>query len=122
MTHNGLIEWFLSQKGQVRGFSEAIFSGLPTDELAKVIAEHVLPRRELQGLYHVGAEPVNKYDLLQIVKTVYGCSTEIVKDTTVKIDRSLNSLRFQQATGYVAPSWLELIKQMHDLGPIIEGH
>jgi dTDP-4-dehydrorhamnose reductase len=120
-TRNGLVEWFLNQQGQVRGFSEAIFSGLPTDELAKVIAERVLPRPELHGLYHVAAQPVNKYDLLQIVKTVYGCSTEITKDAAVKIDRSLNSSRFQQATGYVPPSWPELIKQMHAFGPITEG-
>lgn len=122
MTHNGLVEWFLSQRGQVRGFSEAIFSGLPTDELATVIADRVLPRPELHGLYHVAAERVNKYDLLQIIKTVYECSTQIVKDTTVKIDRSLDASKFRRATGYVAPSWPELIERMHAFGAIIEGH
>jgi dTDP-4-dehydrorhamnose reductase len=115
-TRHGLIEWFLTQKGPVHGFSGAIFSGLTTNELAKVIAEHVLPRPELQGLYHVGAEPISKYDLLGIVKTVYSCSTQIVRDSTVNIDRSLDSNRFRQKTGYVPPSWPVLIEEMHAFG------
>jgi dTDP-4-dehydrorhamnose reductase len=119
VTRHGLIEWFLGQTGSVRGFSEAIFSGLPTDELATVIAERVLPRPDLHGLYHVGAEPVNKYDLLQLVRTVYGRSTRIVEDASVKVDRSLNSSRFRRVTGYVAPGWPELIRQMHAFGPLV---
>ena len=120
-THNGLIEWFLSQEGEVRGFSEAIFSGLTTDELAKVIADYVLPRPDLHGLYHVSAEPVSKYQLLQIVKSVYGRSTRIGEDPSVKIDRSLDSSRFRKATGYVPPSWPELIRQMHAFEATVEG-
>jgi dTDP-4-dehydrorhamnose reductase len=118
-TRHGLIEWFLSQQGSVRGFSEAIFSGLPTDELATVIADRILPRPDLHGLYHVAGGPVTKHDLLQIVRTVYGCSTRIVRDASVKIDRSLNSSRFRHVTGYVAPSWPELIEQMHAFGPLV---
>src|SRR5262249_39351298 len=52
-SRNGLVEWFLHQEGAVNGFSGAIFSGLPWVELARVIADHVLPRPELSGLYHV---------------------------------------------------------------------
>jgi len=121
-THNGLIEWFLNQQGQIRGFSQAIFSGLPSDELANVIAEYILPRPELHGLFHVAAEPVDKYELLQLVKTVYGSTTQIVRDATVKIDRSLDSTKFRQATGYVPPSWPDLIKQMHAFGALTGGH
>lgn len=115
-SHNGLVEWFLSQERQVRGFSKAIFSGLPTDELANVLAERVLPRPELHGLYHVAAEPISKYDLLKLVKSIYGRSTRIVRDSTVEVDRSLSSSKFHAATGYLPPSWPELIRQMHQFG------
>jgi dTDP-4-dehydrorhamnose reductase len=121
-TRNGLIEWFLSQEGEVRGFSRAVFSGLTTYELAKVIADYVLPRPDLHGLYHVSAEPVSKYELLQIVKSVYGCSTRIGEDPSVKVNRSLDSSRFRKVTGYVPPSWPELIRQMHAFEVAIEGH
>ena len=38
----------------------------------------------------------------------------IDKDTDFVLDRSLNGKRLLQATGYVAPSWPELLVQMHD--------
>lgn len=111
-TH-GLIGWFLSQKGRCKGYKRAIFSGLPTVALAQIIRDVVIPRPDLFGVYHVAAQPISKYDLLRLVADVYGKSIEIVPDDQLVIDRSLNADRFRQATGYVAPKWLELIKLMH---------
>ena len=110
---NALIEWFLSQQGAVKGFRNAVFSGLPTAELARVIKEYVLPRPELRGLYHVSAEPIAKYDLLKLVANVYGKQIEIIPDDTLNIDRSLNSDRFRRETGYEPASWPDLINFMH---------
>ena len=110
---HGLIDWFLSQEGRVPGYTNAIFSGLPTVELAHVIRDLIIPNAQLSGLYHVASAPIAKFDLLQIVRQVYGKTTEIVPDDTVVIDRSLNADRFRKATGYVAPKWLELTKKMH---------
>lgn len=111
-----LIGWFLNQQGRVRGFSEAIYSGLPTVELARLIRDIVLPRPQLSGLYHVAAEPISKYELLKLVAHVYGKKTSIEPCNDLRIDRSLNSDRFTAATGYHAPSWPELIKQMYEFG------
>ena len=110
---NGLLEWFLSQEGRVKGFSRAIFSGLPWVELARVIKEYVLPRPEMHGLYHVSAKPISKLDLLTLIGGVYGKQITIDPDDTVRIDRSLNSERFSGATGYVAAEWPQLIAAMH---------
>ena len=111
-----LIDWFLSQKGPVRGYKNAIFSGLPTVELARVIMNYVLPRSDLFGLYHVASNPINKYDLLKIVANVYEKDIQIIDDETVKINRSLNAKRFNEVTGYIPPDWFTLIKKMHDFG------
>ena len=46
---HGLVGWFLAQRGSVRGFTKAIFSGLPTVELARVMRDFVLPRPVTQG-------------------------------------------------------------------------
>lgn len=113
---HGLIDWFLSQKGPVRGFARAIFSGLPTVELARVMAEYVIPARDLTGVYHVSAEPISKLDLLRLVADRYGHTSEIVHDDEVEIDRSLDSGRFRRATGYEPPSWPTLVSAMHDFG------
>lgn len=113
---HGLIGWFLSQSGRVNGFTRAIFSGLPTVELAKVIRDYVLPRPELRGVYHVSTEPISKYDLLRLVAQVYGKKIEIVPADKPVIDRSLDSTRFREVTGYAPPSWPELIRAMREFG------
>jgi dTDP-4-dehydrorhamnose reductase len=110
---HGLVEWFLAQQGRCKGFRRAIFSGLPTVVLAKIIRDVVIPRPELSGLYHVAAAPISKFDLLTLVARQYNKSIEIVPDDAVVIDRSLRADRFRQASGYVADGWPELIKQMH---------
>lgn len=110
---HALIDWFLSQEGSVRGYAKATFSGLPTVELARVMRDYVAPAPELSGLYHVSADPIDKFTLLNLVAKVYGKEIEIKRDDTVRIDRSLNSTRFKVATGYAAPAWPELIARMH---------
>ncbi len=113
---HGLLSWFLAQKQQVRGFRRAIFSGLPTIELAHVIRDFVLTRPELSGLYHVSAAPINKYELLKLISKVYGKNTSIVPDDDLIIDRSLDSSRFQVETGYRPAPWPELIARMFEFG------
>lgn len=111
---HALVDWFLSQQGRVRGFTRAVFSGLPTVELARVMKDVVLPRPDLKGLYHVAATPIDKYRLLNLVAAQYRKSTEIVPDASVVIDRSLDGGRFAAATGYQAPDWVELVRRMHE--------
>lgn len=113
-TRYGLLEWFLSQKKECKGFSRAIFSGLPTIVFAKVVRDIVIPRPELNGLYHVAARPINKLELLELIARVYRLDIKIIPDDSVVIDRSLDGARFSAATGYVAPGWEEMIKLMHD--------
>ena len=113
---HGLIDWFLAQQGSVRGFRRAIFSGLPTVELARVVRDYVIPRPELHGLYHVASAPISKLDLLHLVAAQYGKETSIVADDQLVLDRSLDASRFAAATGYVAEPWPELVKKMHAFG------
>ncbi len=109
----GLLEWFLSQQGSCKGFNRAIFSGLPNTVFAQVVRDVVIPRPDLHGLYHVGAAPIGKYELLKLIANVYGKQIDIVRDDEFSIDRSLNSTRFGHATGYKSVGWPELIQAMH---------
>ncbi|OYU00733.1 MAG: NAD(P)-dependent oxidoreductase [Sphingomonadaceae bacterium PASS1] len=113
---HGLIGWFLDQTGPVKGFTKAIFSGLPTAVLAQVMRDNVVPNPALCGLWHVSADPIAKFDLLQLVATEYGKNVEIIPDDQLVIDRSLNSSRFREATGWSPPSWRQLITQMRQFG------
>jgi dTDP-4-dehydrorhamnose reductase len=111
-SHHGLLEWFLLQSS-CKGYSKAIFSGLPSVEFARVVRDVVIPNKALKGLYHVGASPIDKNTLLNMIANQYGKYIEIIPDEIVQIDRSLNTNLFKSATGYVAPSWPTLIQMMH---------
>jgi dTDP-4-dehydrorhamnose reductase len=113
---SGLLDWFLSQSGPVRGYRRAIFSGLPTIVLAEVIRDHVLARPHLQGRYHVGALPIDKFSLLQLIRSRWGRDTEIVPCELPVIDRSLDCSLFRSLTGFHPPPWPWLIERMHAFG------
>lgn len=111
---HALVNWFLSQKTGINGYTRAVFSGVPTVELARIIDQHVLPDPGLAGLYHVSAEPIDKCSLLQLVAKEYGHRIPITPSDEVKIDRSLDSSRFRSATGYRPDSWPELVRRMRE--------
>lgn len=111
-TSYSLVDWFLSQEGPVKGFTKAIYTGFPTVELARIIAEYVIPNESLNGLYQVSSEPISKYDLLKLVAEQYGKRIEIEPFNDFYCDRSLDSTRFRLATGYSPPSWKEMVEAM----------
>lgn len=109
----GLIEWFLSQEEKVSGFTNAFFSGFPTAEMAHIIADYVIPNKELTGIYHVSSSPISKYDLLHQVAERYGKRIEIERYEDFHCDRSLDSYRFRNTTGYSPPPWHDLVDKMY---------
>jgi dTDP-4-dehydrorhamnose reductase len=109
----GLLEWFLAQKDQVRGFTRAIFSGFPMITFTKIIAAHLLGDPGLFGLYHISSVPIAKYDLLKLMAKQYGKKIEIIADDSLKVDRSLDSSAFRKVTEYAPPSWPEMVAEMH---------
>lgn len=112
-----LIDWFLLQKGTTKGFSKAVFSGLPTCVISKILTENIFPiissTDELTGLYHLSVEPIDKYSLLQLVSSVYSKDIEIVESTELIIDRSLNSEHLRKIINFQVPSWESLITDMY---------
>ena len=111
-----MIDWFLSQSGLIKGYRNAIFSGLPTVELAQVIKEFVVPNITLSGLFHLSVDPITKFDLLKLVAAEYQKEIEIIPDDFLKIDRSLDSSKFRLATGFKPKPWPQLIAEMRAFG------
>ncbi len=112
-TH-GLLEWFLNQPdAKVKGYKNAIFSGLTTNTLSQVIAELIFKHPQLCGIWQVAAQPIAKFDLLHVIKDVYNLEVSIEPDTAYVCDRSLNGERFREATSIVIPDWTDMITQMY---------
>lgn len=114
----GLVEWFLSRREPaVRGWSRALFSGLTTLELARLVGRLLRERPGLDGLWHVAADPISKFDLLSLIREVYRTPTGIVDDVSVSCDRRLDGSRFAAATGWAAPPWPRMIAAMRANDP-----
>lgn len=113
----GLLEWFLAQRGSIRGFTRAIFSGLTTRELARVMRILLERFPDASGVYHLSTEPISKYELLCLIRDRLNHAVEIVPDGTFHCDRSLRSERFRTEFGYTPPGWPHLIADLAtDLG------
>lgn len=113
--HRSLVDWFLKQAGgTVKGFARVIYSGITTREMVNVIHLLLSQNNKIRGLYHVASEPINKYDLLCLLRSNMGLNINILRDETIFLDRSLKSEQFQKLTGYKAPSWPEMICNLVD--------
>jgi dTDP-4-dehydrorhamnose reductase len=113
-TKYSLLNWFLDQKKSVKGYKNAIFSGLTSLEIAKVLDKFIIPNKNLEGLYHLSGKKISKYDLLNLIKKVYKKDIKININKNVKINRSLNSNSLQQITGYKPSGWNKIIKEMFE--------
>lgn len=117
-TSYGLLDWFLSQGNSCKGYSRAFFSGFPSVYFAQILSEFVLPRPELKGLYHISADPIDKFSLLKLIALQYGKKIHIQADEAVVINRSLNGSKFSNETGFLCLKWPELIKLMAETNGI----
>lgn len=106
----GLFHWFMQQKGEVSGYSQAFWSGITTIELAKVIHQAIL--QDIKGLVIVaGKNKIDKYSLLKLFNKVFRNDSLIVSENSkYKVDKSMKSLRTD--FDYCVPSYEEMILKM----------
>lgn len=112
-THYSLIDWVLLQTKSIKGYTKVIYSGLPTSEIATMLRDYVIPNKKLHGLYHVGSNPISKYQLLQYVCYRYEKKLTIEPYDRIISDRSLVTKKFFSETSYVSPTWEELINNLY---------
>lgn len=86
----GLFNWFMNQKGNIKGYTNAYWTGITTIELAKAI--HYAIDQNIIGLHHlVNDKKISKFDLINIIKTVFETKDiEIDPYDGYKVDKSLN--------------------------------
>ena len=109
----GLVDWFLSQQGKsAKGFTNALFSGLTTQELSRVIQSLVLDHQDLSGIFQVSTAPIDKYTLLNLLNDTFETEVTITPSDELKIDRTLDSTNFRDRTGYEPTTWPEMIREL----------
>jgi dTDP-4-dehydrorhamnose reductase len=112
-TSSGLVEWFLSQRGRrVEGYTRAVYTGFTTIVMSRIVADVLTRFPDLEGTVQVSSDPITKYDLLCLLRDAYRVDVEIAPSDRIEIDRSLDSTVFRRRTGFVPPSWPEMIDEM----------
>lgn len=105
-----LIEWYLAQRGSIRGYSKAIYSGFTTFEMARIVDLLLTRHPALHGVWHVASAPISKFDLLRGLHQRLG-RTDVQIDPWNEFvcDRSLDGSRFARLTQYRAPTWEHML-------------
>ncbi len=110
---HGLVEWFLRSRGVIKGYRKAVFSGLTTLEMARLVELILTRRTDLFGLWHVAADPIDKYSLLTRLAQALGRrDVQIEPDDAFLCDRSLRGEALRAATGWRAPDWPRMVGEL----------
>lgn len=110
--HKSLLEWFLAQRGTIKGFTKAIYTGFTTLEMSRIIENMLINYPEASGVYQVSSDPINKYELLLLFREKLGLTIEIIPDDSFCCDRSLDSSRFRKEFLYTPPTWETMIEEL----------
>ena len=107
----GLLGWFLKQSGEVRGYTQAIWSGVTTLELAKYIYSYLQGSR-LSGILHLtNNRPISKFDLLEIIKKVYQLNAiSVVPYADYQSNKSFINTRVD--VNYTVPDYQVMIEEL----------
>ena len=113
---HGLLEWFLSQSGDVFGYTNAIFTGLTTRELAKKLIYIIENQKNLSGILHLIGEKIDKYSLLKKVKKIFKIkNVNVIPSSDFMCDRSLEGEKILKVFKYDIPSWDDMLEEMYNL-------
>jgi dTDP-4-dehydrorhamnose reductase len=108
-----LLEWFLAQEGKtIRGFRRVLYSGVTTNQMARLVGDVIERQPDLTGLYQVAGPWISKHDLLCLARDAFDLEVEIVPDDAEVSDRTMYGDRFAAATGWRAPSWQEMLAEV----------
>lgn len=106
-----LMEWFLSQNSKaVRGYSNALYTGVTTLELAQIVGRLIREHPNLTGLYQIASEPISKLDLLRLLAQKFGMEVKIDPDASVVVKKDLIGTKFLAKTGIRVSDWSQMIE------------
>jgi dTDP-4-dehydrorhamnose reductase len=109
----GLVGWFAAHRTEtLSGFAKAVFSGLTTHALTDLIRDVILPDESLCGLWHVSADPIDKYTLLAQLAGCLGWDVDLSPADEPVIARPLDSPPARERAGWTPPSCGDMLAQL----------
>jgi dTDP-4-dehydrorhamnose reductase len=84
----GLLHWFLTQTGSINGYTESVWTGVTTLQLARGVEKFI--DSGLTGLIHyTNGVKISKYDLLVLMAEFWNRHVELMPVPGKKADKSL---------------------------------
>jgi dTDP-4-dehydrorhamnose reductase len=112
-TSASLVDWFLSQRGgKVQGYRRAIYTGVTTAVLSREIGRVIAEFPTLSGLYQVASDPISKFELLLLLRDAFGVDVTVEPFDDFFCDRSLTGDEYRKVTGFVAPPWPDMVRDL----------
>ena len=109
-----LLEWVISNKNKnIKGFDNAIYSGVSTLWMSKTVNEIIKNYPDLYGIYNISSPPISKYELISKINTYFNLNIEIERDSSYYSNKSLNSDRFFLETNFKKPIWDEMLSDLY---------
>ena len=108
----GLLNWFMQQKGEINGYTKAMWTGQTTLQLAKTM--EAAAKEKAHGLFNtVPDHSISKCDLCSLFNK-YLRNNEIIIHPVegVNADKSLKRTRFE--FGYLIPDYEQMVSEMAD--------
>lgn len=108
----GLFNWFMKQRGLIRGFTKAMWTGVTTLTLAKAMEQAA--NENLTGLYNlVNNANISKYDLLDLFNKYFrGNSLTIEPTESLDLDKTL--VRGREDFSFMVPSYEQQVIEMKE--------
>jgi dTDP-4-dehydrorhamnose reductase len=108
----GLFNWFMKQKGEIKGYKKAIWTGVTTLTLAKAMEKAI--EDNLTGLYNlVNNTTISKYDLLKLFnKELRDNQIQINEENELIIDKTLINTRTD--FDFIIPSYENMVLEMKE--------
>lgn len=90
----GLLNWFMKQSGTIKGYKNAIWNGITTLQLAKIIES--ISRTKCSGLFNmVPNESISKFELLRFFNKYFkNNNLEIIPDSSVVVNKTLKRTNY----------------------------
>ena len=109
----GLFNWFMKQRGAIKGFTGAMWTGVTTLTLAKAMERAAT--ENLTGIYNMVHErSISKYDLLGLFNKYFrGGAIKISPDDTLKLDKRLVCTRAGEFS-FRVPDYEQMVAEMKE--------
>lgn len=104
-----LFHWFMSQSGEINGYTKAIWSGVTTKMLAKVVDWAI--DHKTTGLYHVtNNKSIDKYTLLNLLKKY--TKKKIIINPIIGKELNKSFIDTRKELNFIIPTYEQMIKEM----------